>query len=142
MTLEERESHHQEGKCYVIDEVSDYKDANDNSYESVLEVVGYRNLDTKGKLVYENKDYTTLTGSIGYVSSKDIEYYKEGSGKLFILGDGKIIFTSDEITEKSKNQQVNVDISSYKKITIEWKPTNANNVKMYSIVLGDFMFVK
>lgn len=131
-----------EGKSYVIEELSDYKDANGNTYEDVLEVVGYRNLETKGKLVYANDGYTTLTGSIGYVSSDDIEYYKDGSGKLFISGDGTVIFTSDEMTESSKNQEVNVDISKYKKITIEWKPTNANNVKMYSIVLGDFMFVK
>lgn len=131
-----------EGKCYVIEDVSDYKDANGNVYEDVLEVVGYRNLDTKGKLVYENKGYTTLTGSIGYVSDEDIEYYKDGSGKLFILGDGNIIFTSDEVTESSKNQEVNIDISKYKKIILEWKPTNSNNVKMYNIVLGDFTFIK
>lgn len=131
-----------EGKSYIIEDVSHYKDANGNVYEDVLEVVGYRNLDTKGKLVYKNDGYKTLTGSIGYVSDEDIEYYKDGSGKLFILGDGNIIFTSDEVTQTSKNQEVNIDISKYKRITFEWKPTNANNVKMYNIVLGDFTFIK
>lgn len=132
----------QEGKFYVIDELSEYKDANGNKYDDVVEVVGYRNLDTKGKLEYNNDGYSTLTGSIGYVNSKDIEYYKDGSGKIFISGDGKILFTSDEITATSKNQEVNIDIAKYKKITIEWKPINSSNIKMYNIVLGNFTFVK
>lgn len=132
----------EEGKSYVIDDLQDYKDANGQKYEDVLEVVGYRNLESKGNRVIENNGYTKLTGTIGYVSSKDIAYYKEGEGKIIISGDGKTLFTSEVMTEKSKNQSVDLDISSYKTITFAWEPADSKNVKMYSIVLGDFKFAK
>lgn len=132
----------QEGKSYVITELQDYKDANGEKYEDVLEVVGYRNLESSGNRVIENNGYTKLTGTVGYVSSKDIKYYKEGEGRVIIYGDGKKLFTSDIMTEKTKNQKVDLNIKGYKSIKFAWEPINAKNVKMYSIVLGDFKFTK
>lgn len=131
-----------EGKSYVIEELQDYKDANGEKYEDVLEVVGYRNLESKGNRVIENNGYTRLTGTIGYVSSKDIDYYKEGEGRIIISGDGKTLFTSEVMTEKSENQKVDLDIASYKTIKIAWEPIDEKNVRMYSIVLGDFKFTR
>ena len=130
------------GKSYVISELQNYKDASGQSYEDVLEVVGYRNLESSGSRVIENNGYTQLTGTIGYVSSKDIKYYKEGEGRIIISGDGKKLFTSEIMTEKSKNQKVNISIKEYKSITFAWEPADSKNVKMYSIVLGDFKFTK
>ena len=132
----------QEGKSYVITELQDYKDANGQKYEDVLEVVGYRNLKSSGNRVIENNGYTKLTGTIGYVSSKDIKYYKEGEGRVIIYGDGKKLFTSDIMTEKTKNQKVDINIKGYKSIKFAWEPIDSKNVKMYSIVLGDFKFTK
>lgn len=132
----------QEGKSYVITELQDYKDANGQKYEDVLEIVGYRNLESCGNRVIENNGYTKLTGTIGYVSSKDIKYYKEGEGRVIIYGDGKKLFTSDIMTEKTKNQKVDINIKGYKSIKFAWEPINSKNVKMYSIVLGDFKFTK
>lgn len=138
--LSELEIIRENGKKYVIDKVGEYKDAKGAKYEDVIEVVGYRNLDTKGSMTIKNSGYKTLSGVIGYVSSKQISYYKNGKGKIYIYGDSSKIYESKVLSESSDNEEVDIDISKYGEIRIEWKPADEKDVKMYGIVLGDFNF--
>ena len=128
----------EEGKSYKITDVADYKDAQGNRYESVIEVVGYKNLDKKGNIEFSNVKFKTLSGVIGYISDDEVNYYKTGKGIVRIYGDGKEIFKSKTVEIDSESQEISVDIAKYKTIKIAWEAADSKNAEPYGIVLGDF----
>ena len=71
------------------------------------------------------------------IKSKVEDYYNQA---LEIMKN--VVDIAEQIDKESENENVDINIVNYSKITIEWKPTNPSNIKMYSIVLGDFKFEK
>ena len=128
-----------EGKFYKISDVADYKDIQGSKYESVIEVVGYKNLDKTGSFTIENKSYKKLTGILGYISDEDMTYYQNGKGILKVYGDDKEIYKSSVISATSDNIELSVDITGYKNIKFKWENADSKNGDAYGIVLGDLM---
>jgi hypothetical protein len=128
-----------EGKFYKISDVADYKDIQGSKYETVIEVVGYKNLDKSGSFTVANKSYKKLTGILGYISDEDMTYYKNGKGVLKIYGDNKQLYKSPIMSISSDNVEISVDITGYKQIKFKWENADSKNSEAYGIVLGDLM---
>lgn len=127
-----------EGRLYTNKQGKEYKNAQGNTFDSVVELCGYENLDTKGYITIANDNYVKIKGIIGYSA---YSYYKNGKAILVIKADDKVIYKSKVISANTKDIKLDVDIPNCKTITISWEPKNSSSPKPYGIALCDFKLV-